>query len=158
MDLQNPIFFEASQVSSTNPNWHFVCPSVNPTGTQIRPCPQLFWACIRIPFPTSECVFLLKRGAFFVDPKRLPMSRNIQAAVEKGNPAVWEGRFEVKQTRDGKRWVMGNRDIRISRLVDRNPNCQAPTVEDSSSPATKRLKTEVPGPVTFLWRLLGVVE
>ena len=53
---------------------------------------------------------------------------------------------------------MGNRDIRISCLVDRNQNCQAPTVEDSSSPATKRLKTEVPGPVMFLWRLLGVVE
>ena len=52
---------------------------------------------------------------------------------------------------------MGNRDIRISCLVDRNQNCQAPTVEDSSSPATKRLKTEVPGG-DVLWRLLGVVE
>ena len=89
-------FLKASQVSSTNPNWHFVCASVNPTGTQIRPCPQLFWACIRIPFPTSACVFLLKRGAFFVDPKRLPMSRNIPSSCWKGrDPAVWEGRFEV---------------------------------------------------------------
>ena len=148
MDLQNPIFFEASQVSSTNPNWHFVCASVNPTGTQIRPCPQLFWACIRIPFPDKwVCFPPEERSVFRGSQKASDVSEHPKQLLKRAGPRCLGGRFEVTVNpvteRDG--WW----DIRISCLVDRNPNCQAPTVEDSSSPATKRLKTEVPGPVTW---------